>query len=620
MADEFGPEQLVAIEYHTSDEFTFPGLDLRVDMFSFPGTPTIFFDYYEDQVGGYVGNYDDYLAAINEHLQIESPLTIDNLVFYPNDGGFTSATVGYGITLESNISAANVTAWAVVMETPVQGWQYDTDWYDYVCRSVQSQEVTVSQAGETQSFNFTFDIDPEWVADNLSVAVFIHDDDAEEVHQAATTGAGGTISVTEYTLTEMTGDGDGRFEGGESGDVIFSAENMSYPDGFTDVTVEMSSNDPSIVVTQSTVDLGDIAMGETVNNADTPLSFEVVDSIDPHRAAITLTFTSNELQSAFSFNFILGRPLLVVDGDGGEVAPFYLQVLNEDGLFYELWSSDNATLDNYFDDYKTVIWFTGDAGNGLSEDNIAGLETFLDNGGHLLLSGQDIAELMPEGSTFLADYLGVNFVMSVPTVYFVYGRDGDMFFDGVQLLLQGDQGAGNQTSVDVIEAIPGSGAVPVLDYQGTFGVAGIAKYNPDTDARVIFTGFGLEGIHVQNPSYTSRADFIHTAFDYFADPLGVEDPTPTARVTALRQNYPNPFNPSTSIRFALATDSHVSLKIFDSAGRLVSTLVDGNRAAGDYAVTWNGQENSGAEAASGVYFYQLQTDERTETKRMVLMK
>ena len=98
------------------------------------------------------------------------------------------------------------------------------------------------------------------------------------------------------------------------------------------------------------------------------------------------------------------------------------------------------------------------------------------------------------------------------------------------------------------------------------------------------------------------------------------DPLPVPKTFELSQNYPNPFNPTTEIRFALPKSSNVKLVIYDVMGRLVSTLVDQNMSVGSHRVTWNGRELSGKVAASGVYFYHLQTEGFSSTKKMVLMK
>jgi hypothetical protein len=84
---------------------------------------------------------------------------------------------------------------------------------------------------------------------------------------------------------------------------------------------------------------------------------------------------------------------------------------------------------------------------------------------------------------------------------------------------------------------------------------------------------------------------------------------------ALSQNYPNPFNPSTTIRYSLAQTDHVSLKIFNLAGQEVAPLVDGKQNAGEHHVQWQA-----VDVPSGVYFYQLQTGEKVETRKMILLR
>ncbi|MDP3150787.1 MAG: alpha-amylase family glycosyl hydrolase [Ignavibacteria bacterium] len=83
----------------------------------------------------------------------------------------------------------------------------------------------------------------------------------------------------------------------------------------------------------------------------------------------------------------------------------------------------------------------------------------------------------------------------------------------------------------------------------------------------------------------------------------------------LQQNYPNPFNPTTTIKFQLPEQEHVSLKIFDMLGREVITLVDDIKSAGIHQVEFNA-----GGYASGVYFYRVKAGSFIETKKFVLMK
>ncbi|HVP36241.1 MAG TPA: FlgD immunoglobulin-like domain containing protein, partial [Terriglobales bacterium] len=67
-------------------------------------------------------------------------------------------------------------------------------------------------------------------------------------------------------------------------------------------------------------------------------------------------------------------------------------------------------------------------------------------------------------------------------------------------------------------------------------------------------------------------------------------------------------------------DSRVSLKIYNVAGQLVRTLVNETMAAGTHTVTWDGANSNGEKVASGIYFYQLGTENYTQTRKMCLMK
>ncbi len=89
---------------------------------------------------------------------------------------------------------------------------------------------------------------------------------------------------------------------------------------------------------------------------------------------------------------------------------------------------------------------------------------------------------------------------------------------------------------------------------------------------------------------------------------------------ALNQNYPNPFNPTTEIAFSIPKQSPVKIVIYGLSGEAVATLVNQTMSAGNYRVTWNGRTDDGGTVASGVYFYHLQAEGFTATKKMTLLK
>ncbi len=92
----------------------------------------------------------------------------------------------------------------------------------------------------------------------------------------------------------------------------------------------------------------------------------------------------------------------------------------------------------------------------------------------------------------------------------------------------------------------------------------------------------------------------------------------TTRDFTLYQNYPNPFNAQTTIRFTLNDPSQVQLRIFNSVGELVETLLDQELGSGIHEVIFD--SNLHTSLASGIYYYNLQTGKFTQTKGMILVK
>lgn len=89
---------------------------------------------------------------------------------------------------------------------------------------------------------------------------------------------------------------------------------------------------------------------------------------------------------------------------------------------------------------------------------------------------------------------------------------------------------------------------------------------------------------------------------------------------ALHQNSPNPFNPTTRVAFDMAAPGDVKISVYNVLGQNVIDLVDGYRDAGSYDVIWDGKDNSGTQVATGVYFYRINTEQFSETRKMLLLK
>ena len=146
-------------------------------------------------------------------------------------------------------------------------------------------------------------------------------------------------------------------------------------------------------------------------------------------------------------------------------------------------------------------------------------------------------------------------------------------------------------------------------------------HNGTVDVGVLLGGFSFVYIGDDDSDGVSdRARFL-------ADTLcklggGAAQPTPVtpAYVNRLDQNYPNPFNPQTTIAFSLRERGLVHLVVYDVAGARVRTIAHEEFAAGAHTRVWDGRNDAGQAAASGIYFYELVAGDFRQTRKMVLLK
>ena len=172
--------------------------------------------------------------------------------------------------------------------------------------------------------------------------------------------------------------------------------------------------------------------------------------------------------------------------------------------------------------------------------------------------------------------------------------------------------------------IDGSGMVDVTDL-----ILVIANLDDDVAAPAIdvdLTAMDLDFDRVQEQievllASGDRSHAAQRALMYLQHLLASARPD----VTVLLANYPNPFNPETWIPYHLATSTDVKINIYNAQGILVRALTLGHQSAGYYtsrsrAAYWDGRNALGERVASGIYFYQLQADEISPLRKMVILK
>jgi hypothetical protein len=331
----------------------------------------------------------------------------------------------------------------------------------------------------------------------------------------------------------------------------------------------------------------------------------------------TLTIRSHGDPSSVSTHTFIGihslTDTLLIDDDGGAD---YERLLADSfrglGSAFAVWETAVQPLDAAaLARMETAVWATGDAGRlsplGADLDLLAG---FLDTGGSLLASGQDLLDAVG-GTPFAAAYLDAGRIADSGSRS-VEGTATDPIADGLAFGIDGGDGASNQLSPDVV-----AGALPVFHYDD-WTPAGVRTIG--TTFRTVTLGFGLEAIDDE----ATRRLLLANAFDWLGSLTPIEgcpdceSPGTGPSVAGPILAGPNPFTHHARVRFATTAPlTPVLLRIFAADGSCVRTLADGETEAGVHSILWDGRDASGRAMAPGVFFYALRLGAEEWSGRLV---
>ncbi|MBN1485142.1 MAG: protease inhibitor I42 family protein, partial [Chloroflexia bacterium] len=205
--------------------------------------------------------------------------------------------------------------------------------------------------------------------------------------------------------------------------------------------------------------------------------------------------------------------LLVDDDNGAAYESYYSAALNALGYGYDVWtvSSQGSPSAATLQLYDSVIWFTGsDWSTTLTSTDQSNLASYLNAGGNLFISGQDIGYDI-RTDAFYGSYLHASYVNDDTNTYGLTGYD---ILSGVNINISGGDGAGNQNYPSEIGL--GSGAVGVYDYDGSYGWGGLRWSGA---YKVVYFSFGFEAVN----SASSRSAVMDHILTWFAG----STPTPT---------------------------------------------------------------------------------------------
>ncbi|OQY29499.1 MAG: hypothetical protein B6244_03740 [Candidatus Cloacimonetes bacterium 4572_55] len=209
-----------------------------------------------------------------------------------------------------------------------------------------------------------------------------------------------------------------------------------------------------------------------------------------------------------------------------------------------------------------------------------------------------------------------------------YGNDnsGLMYNGEVMMIMSTDGGAtwgsgdGDGVAVNVTNSPTPNCQVGECDDDG---YPSIAERVTNGTIHLFYLNDDTAGFTIQDEGPASNSPM-----KYFPVPVGditndIEDENPghvAEKSAFLHQNMPNPFSAQTAIHYQLESSSQVSLSVYNQTGQLVKVLENGSKSVGDHEAMWDGTNENGDKVGVGVYFYQLQTDNRTETKKMTLLR
>jgi hypothetical protein len=157
------------------------------------------------------------------------------------------------------------------------------------------------------------------------------------------------------------------------------------------------------------------------------------------------------------------------------------------------------------------------------------------------------------------------------------------------------------------------------EYVWAVGDQGLILHTSDGGTNWTVEGEGITGEMLRSVFFTSTSNGYAIGNNKTLLKFGlltdIEEPLTQPAEFKLQPNYPNPFKETTTISWQLPEKAKVMLKVYDFTGREVKTLVDSEKTMGEHSVKFEA-----ADLPSGIYFYQLHTNGKVETKKMIYLK
>lgn len=344
---------------------------------------------------------------------------------------------------------------------------------------------------------------------------------------------GDNIVYNAHVLDDSAYDGDGWADPSEEIVLSIALKNEVVSPDRQSVVASISTASPSVTITQNVASFGGMDQGQAKWGYQ-DYAFIVDEFAVPGTIAeFVLSITADGAYSNVdTLAVTLGpTPILLVDDDGGESTQTYFESsLQNNGYLYQKWTEEtqgNVELSE-LERYTVVVWDCGWGGSPGSH-NRSTLSSFLDNGGRLFISGEDIGwSLNHDGDPgmidWYEDYLHATYVADDSGFRSLDGFAGDPISDGMSFTLNGTDSAMNQEYPS--EITPRSGATSIFEYES--GVDGALRY--ETGHREVYLAFGFEGV----TGASTRDLLMSRVIEWLGDGMWPDTTPPTISLT-----YPN---------------------------------------------------------------------------------
>ncbi len=394
----------------------------------------------------------------------------------------------------------------------------------------------------------------------------------------------------------------------------------------------------SITVTNFTdsllaVDLIVLANGveDTIPMTETKSGVEYSASIPAYASETDISYHVEAMDSdslisssvTYNFWFLVPTANVLYVNEAGDPQLDYMDVLDSLSISggYDVYDPavqgiPDATV---LPSYATLIW-NGDWGYGtiLTKSSVGNvLYDYMLTGGNIFFNSDEIlglwdgwANVAYEPGEFPYDVLKVTYIYNDICYDSVYGITGDPITDGIIAEMTFPLTNWND-EVDIDTT-----ATSIFTDAAATTCRGVRW--SDSLNKVVFLPFMYVALPKSDQITVlgNVLTWFGTTFKFSSDDKGINIP----KVFAISQNSPNPFNERTNILYSIPKKTNVSLKIYNSAGQLVRTLVNGVEEPGYKTVYWDGLDRNQKRVAQGVYFYRLSADNFHATKKLLVLR